>query len=297
MLTKATNTLRNDLTMMIKKLLSVVALSLTCTVALAAGGGHKLDTAPDRINDMASLQNGAKLFVNYCLGCHSANSMRYNKLTEIGLTDEMIQKNLLFTGEKVGDLMHIAMKPEDAKRWFGTAPPDLSVIARAKSENMGHSGVDYVYTLMRSFYRDTTKASGWDNLVFPSIAMPNILWELQGPRAMERTVVHEVEQADGSMQWERIVSKYDADGFSEIKAEPLKDYEGSAVDKALLSSPDPRQIAQFDNDVADLANFLGWMAEPMQLQRKQLGVWVLLFLGLFLVVAWRLNASYWKHVK
>src|SRR5690606_14983288 len=114
-------------TIMIKKLLGTIALSLVCGVSVAAGGGYKLDHAPDRINDMASLQNGAKLFVNYCLGCHSASSMRYNKLAEIGLTDEQIKKNLLFTGEKVGDLMHIAMTPQDAKKWFGAAPPDLSV--------------------------------------------------------------------------------------------------------------------------------------------------------------------------
>ncbi|MYN12405.1 cytochrome c1 [Pusillimonas sp. TS35] len=281
---------------MIKKLLSVIALSLSCTVALAAST-VKLDTAPDRINDMASLQNGAKLFVNYCMGCHSANSMRYNKLTEIGLTDEMIQKNLLFTGNKVGDLMTIAMKPEDAKKWFGTMPPDLSVIARAKSVNMGASGVDYIYTLMRSFYRDTTKISGWDNTVFPNIAMPNILWQLQGPRTMDRTTVHQVEKADGSKAWERVTASYDAQGYSTIKTEVLADYHGHASDKAVFTSADPRATATFDNNVADLANFLGWMAEPMQLQRKQLGVWVLLFLGLFLVVAWRLNAAYWKHVK
>ncbi|TEA77938.1 cytochrome c1 [Allopusillimonas ginsengisoli] len=282
---------------MIKKLLGVIALSLTCTVALASSGGHPLDRAPNRVNDMTALQNGAKLFVNYCLGCHSANSMRYNKLNEIGLTDEMIQKNLLFTGEKVGDLMHIAMKPADAKRWFGTTPPDLSVIARAKSENLGHSGVDYVYTLMRSYYRDTTKGTGWDNLVYPNIAMPNILWELQGPRTLDRTTVHEVEQEDGTTQWQRVTAKFDEQGFSEIKTDVLKDYEGSPVDKAVLSAKDTRKTAVFDNNVADLANFLGWMAEPMQLQRKQMGVWILLFLGLFLIVAWRLNASYWKHVK
>lgn len=281
---------------MIKKLLGIIALSLTCSVALASEGVH-LDRTPDRINDMAALQNGAKLFVNYCLGCHSANSMRYNKLSEIGLTDEMIQKNLLFTSDKIGDLMQIAMKPEDSKKWFGTAPPDLSVIARAKSQTMGHSGVDYVYTLMRSFYRDTSRPSGWDNLVFPTIAMPNILWELQGPVTLDRTVVHKVEQADGSEQWQQVVSKYDEQGFSTIKTDLLKDYEGSAVDKAILTPKDKRQAATFDNNVADLANFLGWMAEPMQLQRKQMGVWILLFLGLFLVVSWRLNASYWKHVK
>ena len=281
---------------MIKKLLGIIALSLTCTVALASEGGHKLDTAPSRINDMAALQNGAKLFVNYCLGCHSANSMRYNKLTEIGLTDEQIKKNLLFTGEKVGDLMHIAMQREDAKKWFGAAPPDLSVIARAKSTNLGPSGVDYVYTFLRTFYRDTSKATGWNNLVFPSVGMPNVLWQLQGPRALEHVTVHEVEKEDGSTQWERVTAKYDEQGFSEIATEALKDYHGDEVNHTKFTA-DPKASAYFDNQVADLSNFLGWMAEPMQQHRKQMGVWVILFLSLFLIVAWRLNAAYWKHVK
>lgn len=282
---------------MIKKLLGTIALSLTCAIAFAAEGGHKLDHTPDRINNMAALQNGAKLFVNYCLGCHSANSMRYNKLTEIGLTDEQIKKNLLFTTDKVGDLMHIAMTPADAKKWFGAAPPDLSVIARAKSTTMGPSGVDYVYTFLRTFYRDTSKATGWNNLVFPSVGMPNVLWELQGPRALERVAIHEAEKEDGTKQWERVTAKYDDQGFSEIKTEALQNYNGSASTKTVLSSPNPKMAADFDNQVADLSNFLGWMAEPMQLQRQQMGVWVLLFLALFMVVAWRLNSAYWKHVK
>ncbi|MGB3291174.1 MAG: cytochrome c1 [Burkholderiaceae bacterium] len=282
---------------MIKKLLGTIALSLVCGVSVAAGGGYKLDRAPDRINDMAALQNGAKLFVNYCMGCHSASSMRYNKLADIGLTDEQIKKNLLFTGDKVGDLMKIAMTPQDAKKWFGAAPPDLSVIARAKSATMGPSGVDYVYTFLRTFYRDSSKATGWNNLVFPSVGMPNVLWQLQGPRSLEHVTIHDAAQADGSLKWERTTAKYDAQGFSEIKSEVLKDYSGSTVDKAVLSSPDPRQTAAFESDVADLSNFLGWMAEPMQLQRKQMGVWILLFLAFFLLVAWRLNAAYWKDVK
>lgn len=282
---------------MIKKLIGTIALSLTCAVSFAAGGAYKLDHAPDRINDMASLQNGAKLFVNYCLGCHSANSMRYNKLTEIGLTEEQIKKNLLFTTDKIGDLMHIAMTPADAKKWFGAAPPDLSVIARAKSTTMGPSGVDYVYTFLRTFYRDTSKVSGWNNLVFPSVGMPNVLWELQGPVSLDHVTIHEAEKADGTKAWERTTAKYDAQGFSVIKTEELKDYSGSPVDKAILTPANTSNAAVFDNNVADLSNFLGWMAEPMQLQRKQLGVWVLLFLSLFLLVAWRLNAVFWKNVK
>jgi len=131
---------------MIKKLLGAFALMLTCTTAMAAEGGYPLERAPDRLNDVASLQNGAKLFVNYCLNCHSANAMRYNALAEIGLTDQQIRDSLLFTGEKVGDLMQVAMKPADAKKWFGAAPPDLSVMARAQSVNAGPSGADYIYT-------------------------------------------------------------------------------------------------------------------------------------------------------
>ena len=282
---------------MIKKLIGTIALSLTCAVSFAAESGYALEKAPDRINDMASLQNGAKLFVNYCMGCHSARSMRYNRLADIGLTDEQIKKNLLFTGDKVGDLMKIAMTPEDAKKWFGAAPPDLSVIARAKSTTMGPSGVDYVYTFLRTFYRDSTKATGWNNLVFPSVGMPNPFWQMEGPRSLNHVTVHQVEKEGGSLQWERTVAKYDTQGFADIKTEELADYRGGPQDKAVLESADPKRVAVFDSNVADLANFLGWMAEPVQQQRKQMGVWVLLFLGLFLIIAWRLNSAYWKHVK
>jgi ubiquinol-cytochrome c reductase cytochrome c1 subunit len=282
---------------MIKKLLGALALSFTCAISVAAEGGYTLDRAPDRINDLASLQNGAKLFVNYCLNCHSANSMRYNKLTEIGLTEDEIKKNLLFTSDKIGDLMKIAMTPADGKSWFGAAPPDLSVIARAKSTTMGPSGVDYVYSYMRTFYRDASRPTGWDNLVFPSVGMPNVLWELQGPRTLNRVSVSKVTNPDGSTKWQRTTADYDAQGFSVIKTEDLKDYHGEATSKVTLGSPDPARTAVFESNVADLSNFLGWMAEPNQLLRKQIGVWVLIFLALFLAVAVRLNAVYWKDVK
>ncbi|MEO6985101.1 MAG: cytochrome c1 [Paralcaligenes sp.] len=275
---------------MIKKLLGAIAISLTFTAAFASEGGYPLDRAPDRINNLASLQNGAKLFVNDCLNCHSANSMRYNALTQIGLTDEEIKKNLLFTGDRVGDMMHIAMTPADGKKWFGTAPPDLSVMARAK-------GVDYIYTYLRSFYRDTSKLTGWDNLVFPSVAMPNPLWQMQGPRALTRISIHEAEKPDGKTQWERVTAKYDAQGFSEVKTEALSNYRGPAISKDTFEAGNQAKTAEFDNNVADISNFLAWMAEPSQLFRKKLGVWVMLFLALFLLVAWRLNAAYWKDVK
>ncbi|MFC3340586.1 cytochrome c1 [Paracandidimonas soli] len=278
---------------MMKKLLGALALFLTCTVSFAAGGTYPLEKAPNRINDMAALQNGAKLFVNYCLNCHSANSLRYNKLTEIGLTEEEIKKNLLFTSDKVGDLMHIAMTPADAKSWFGTTPPDLSVIARARSVNLGPSGVDYLYTYLRTFYRDSAKGTGWNNLVFPDVGMPHVMWQRQGERTLTKTQVHQA----ADQQWERVTTVYDADGFSEVTREALSDYKGKATEEFKFEAANAQAAAQFDSDMADLSNFLGWMAEPVQQLRKQIGVWVLLFLGLFLLVAWRLNAAYWKHVR
>lgn len=282
---------------MIKKLIGAVALMLTCTVTYASEAGFPLETAPHRINDLASLQNGAKLFVNYCLNCHSAASMRYNKLQEIGLTDEQIKNSLLFTGEKVGDLMRVAMAPKDSAQWFGTTPPDLSVMARAKSVNAGPSGADYIYTYMRKFYRDTSKATGWDNLVFPSVGMPHALWERQGLRELTTVSVHQLEAKDGSKSWERVTTVYDPQGFSTVKTEPVADYHGKTTFDATFVPVDPQQSATFDKDMADLTAFMSWMAEPVQLLRKKIGVWVLLFLGLFFFVTWRLNAAYWKHVR
>ncbi len=283
---------------MIKKLLAVIALSFTCALpAGAASSGYKLDSAPDRINDMASLQNGAKLFVNYCLSCHSAVSMRYSKLTEIGLTDEEITRNLLFTTDSIGDLMHIAMTPADGAAWFGATPPDLSVIARAKSTTMGPSGVDYLYSFLRTFYRDAGRSTGWDNLVFPSVGMPHAMWQRQGPQALNRVTVGQEAQADGSQQWVRTTLDIDSQGFSAITTETLDNYSGDASDNVKLIPANASAAAVYDNDVADLANFLGWMAEPGQLKRKELGIWVIFFLAIFMAVAWRLNAVYWKDVK
>jgi ubiquinol-cytochrome c reductase cytochrome c1 subunit len=275
---------------MIKKLLGALALSLTCAISFASEGGYALDHAPDRMNDLASLQNGAKLFINNCLNCHSAHSMRYNRLADIGLSDDQIKKNLLFTTDKIGDLMTVVMTPADGKKWFGNAPPDLSVMARAK-------GTDYIYTYLRSFYRDTSKATGWNNMVFPNVAMPNALWQMQGPRSLAHTTVEEAENPDGTEHWQKTVAKYDEQGFSAITSETLKDYEGDGMDKAVFTPASTTQQAAFDNNVADLSNFLQWMSEPTQMLRKEIGVWVMLFLLIFLLVAWRLNAAYWKDVK
>jgi ubiquinol-cytochrome c reductase cytochrome c1 subunit len=164
-----------------KKLL--LSLLLVPVLAFASGAELHLDKAPDRSGDVASLQRGAKIFVNYCLNCHSASYMRYNRLHDIGLSDGQIRDNLLFTADKVGELMRISMQRADAKQWFGTAPPDLTVIARARASEAG-SGADWLYTYLRTFYRDDSRPTGWNNVVFANVGMPHILWELQGEQVM-----------------------------------------------------------------------------------------------------------------
>ena len=245
----------------------VAALGMVAGSAMAAGGGHPLDKAPVKTNDLASLQNGAKLFVNYCLNCHSATFMRYNRLRDIGLSEQQIQDNLLFTSGKVGDMMKAAINPAQAKAWFGVNPPDLTLIARSRA-GAGGSGADYIFTLFRTYYRDPVTPTGWNNLAFPNIAMPHPLWELQG----ERKPIFEVSQQHGhevrhfTGRWEQV-------------------------------TPGTMTPQEYDKTVGDLVNFLQWMGEPAQNKRVSIGVWVLLFLLFFTFLAWRLNAAYWKDVK
>lgn len=234
--------------------------------AKASEAGLAWDVAPARQNDMASLQNGAKLFVNYCLNCHSAAYLRFNRLKDIGLTDTQIKQNLLFTSEKVGETMKAAIDPRQAKEWFGVNPPDLTLMTRSRSGAHG-TGADYLYTYLRSYYRDDTKPTGWNNLAYPNVAMPNVLWELQG----ERRPVFE-EQGEGGhrvsvfKRWEQV-------------------------------TPGSMTPMQFDHAVADLVGFMQWMGEPGRGTRTRLGVWVLFFLLGFTFLAWRLNSVFWRDIK
>ncbi|MDO9135628.1 cytochrome c1 [Hydrogenophaga sp.] len=243
----------------------MLALGLS-GATLAAGPSFPLDKAPQRTNDMAALQNGAKLFVNYCLSCHSASFMRYNRLRDIGLNDKQIAENLTFTTDRIGDTMKSNMDPVMAKKWFGVNPPDLTLVARSRSSRNG-PGHDYLYTLLRSYYRDDAMPTGWNNLAFPNIGMPNPLWELQG----ERQPI-----------FENVVSK----------GQEVKVHTGWEPVKAGTMS-----ASEFDNNVGDLVAYLQWMAEPEQNNRVRIGVWVMLFLSVFTVVAWRLNAAFWKDIK
>ncbi len=257
---------------------TLIHFMLAGLLLLGAAGGARANTEgiawdsfpKERVTDMAALQHGAKLFVNYCMNCHSAAYMRYNRLRDIGLTEAQIKSNLVFTGAKVGDLMKNAMDPKDAKDWFGGVPPDLTLIARSRAEEGKGSGADYVYTYLRSYYRDDGKATGWNNMAFPNVAMPNVLWQLQG---QQRAVFVEQKNPHEEGKTEHVFK-----GF-----EPI--------------TPGTLSQAEFNTSVADLVAYLQWMSEPAQTDRVRLGVWVLLFLAVFTVIAWRLNAAYWKDIQ
>lgn len=250
-----------------KVLISLLAALGFMVGAQANTGGPAWDKAPNKTNDLPALQNGAKLFVNYCLNCHSAAFMRFNRLKDIGLSEQQIKDNLLFTTEKVGETMKSAIDPRQAKAWFGANPPDLTVIARSRAAAGKGTGADYLYTYMRTFYADDTKPTGWNNLVFPNVGMPHALWELQGKRVpvYETTTEHgqEVHVFKG---WEQV-------------------------------TPGTLSPEQYDQAVGDLVNYLQWMAEPAQNTRVRIGVWVLLFLSVLTFLTWRLNAAYWKDIK
>jgi len=244
------------------KLLALAAALLPVASLAAGGGGANLDKANVDVGNRASLQRGAANFVNYCLGCHSAQYVRYNRVAaDLGITDQQLIDNLMFTGERPHDTMRIAINADDAKRWFGVVPPDLSLIARSR-------GADYLYTFLRSFYADPAKASGSNNLVLPGTAMPHVLWELQG-----------VQEA----VWEGHV---DAAGNAQRH---FKEF--------TLATPGTLTPEQFDGFVRDTVNFLEYIAEPAQLKRRALGFPVIAFLIFFTLLAWALKKEFWKDVR
>ena len=251
-----------------KKLLFGLLLSVGLVFgAHAAGGGIAWDKAPNKTNDMVALQNGAKMFVNYCQNCHAAAYMRFNRLKDLGLTDQQIKDNLLFSTDKIGETMKVAMDVKNAKDWFGVIPPDLTLVARSRSDFGKGTGADYLYTYLRTYYRDETKATGWNNLAYPNSAMPHVLWELQG----ERKPVYEEAMEHGK------------------KVSVLKSWQ--------QVTPGTMTPLQFDQSMGDLVGYLQWMSEPVQNNRVRIGIWVLLFLLILTFAAWRLNAAFWKDVK
>jgi ubiquinol-cytochrome c reductase cytochrome c1 subunit len=218
----------------------------------------ELEPAGNNIDDVTSLQRGAKYFVNYCLGCHSAKYVRYNRLAQdLQITEQQLVENLMFTGERPFDTMAIAMRPEDSTRWFGISPPDLSLISRSR-------GTDYLYTFLRSFYQDPSSPTGVDNVVLPGTAMPHVLWELQG---LQRAVFEEHEGALPEFT-----------GFEQIR-------------------PGTLAAEDYDRVVRDIVNFLDYIGEPIQRDRHALGIRVIAFLLVFLLIAFLLKKEIWKDVK
>jgi ubiquinol-cytochrome c reductase cytochrome c1 subunit len=263
----------------------VVLLALAAPLALAAEESVRLDSAPIDPRDVASLQAGARTFVNYCLNCHSAGMMRYHKLLDLGLTEQQVKDNLLFTADKIGELMTVAMTKKDAKEWFGTAPPDLSVIARAR-------GPDWLYTYLRSFYRDPESATGWNNMVFEHVAMPHALWTLSGQQVQVERKFKNMEQAEAVGRMQRNAWKIDV---------LTPDQAGKDGDRFILKTirtETAGSLSQIDYDilVRDLVNFMAWMSEPNQLARKQVGYVVMLVLLVLLVLTYLLYKEFWKDV-
>ncbi|MFZ4538833.1 cytochrome c1 [Propionivibrio sp.] len=181
----------------------LLALLFVPVTVFAAAALH-LDKAPDVQGDKAALQNGAKVFVNYCLNCHGVSFVRYNRLTELGLTDQQVRDTLMFTADKIGEPMRVAARPAEQKQWFGVQPPDLSLVARARASGDG-SGADWVYTYLRSFYRDDQRPTGWNNTVFANVGMPHVLWELQGQQVLN----HETHKLELSVPGQLSPAEFD----------------------------------------------------------------------------------------
>ncbi|RDD82657.1 cytochrome c1 [Dyella tabacisoli] len=241
-----------------KKYVSSIALVFgllvggTSAMASEEGG---LPSAGTNVNDQASLQRGAKLFFNYCVGCHSLKYARYARISEdLGLSEKEVMENLNFTGAKFGEPVISHMPEASGQQFFGKAPPDLSLEVRAK-------GADWVYGYLNAFYLDPSRPVGWNNTVFPNASMPNPLWELQG-----------------------------------LQTAVMKADDKEAVEKLELTQPGKLTPVQFQQATRDLATFLEYVAEPAALQRQRYGIWVLLFLAGFTLLAYMLKKEYWKDV-
>lgn len=246
---------------MVKRL--VLAWLLTVPVpVLAAGGGEGMLHANNDLTNIASLRRGARNFVNYCLGCHSASFVRYNQLAQdLQLSEEQMLNNLMFTGNRIYDTMNIAMPEGESKAWFGRTPPDLSLTGRSR-------GADWIYSYLMTFYVDEKAPMGSNNLILPGASMPHVLWELQG---LQRAVFRE--ELDDQNNVHKVFERF----------EPIT--EGT------LS---PKEYEQF---ARDLTNFLAYIGEPVQLKRRAMGGWVLAFLLVFFVLALLLKKEYWSDVR
>ena len=245
-----------------KKLIFGFLLTLAPAVAMSSTAVH-LDSANIDLSDKASLQNGARYYFNYCAGCHSLQYMRYNRMAAgLGLTEQEVMDNLMFVPSKIGNPIVNAMDKQASAGWFGVAPPDLSLITRAKK-----NGTDWLYTYLRSFYVDPSRPFGVNNIVFPDVGMPHVLWDLQGMQEAKFDIV-----TDEQGHEHKTFAGFD------------------------LATPGTLSVDEYDAAARDLVAFLTYVGEPGQLERQRLGIYVLLFLAVFFVVAYLLKKEYWKDV-
>lgn len=267
-----------------KKLLVTLAAAVLASAsahAVAAGGADlRMSPAPVHRLDAESLQRGARNFVNYCLNCHSAKYMRYERLQDIGITEQQIKDNLMFASDKIGSTMTVAMTPAEGKQWFGTPPPDLSVISRVR-------GTTWLYNYLLGFYRDEKSATGWNNLVFPSVAMPHVLWELTGPSRLQSKEFDDHGKA--------VAAAIAVKGLS--KVEPLPGGKWAVLTVADdPDAPGQMQSVQYREFVTDLVNFLDYVGEPNKNKRISLGIVVLMYLVVLFALVFALKRLYWKDV-
>ncbi len=259
-------------------LLGLLLAASAGVAAASVGADIRLEPAPINRLDAASLQRGARTFVNYCLNCHSARYMRYNRLTDLGIDPAMIRDNLMFATDKIGNTMTVAMSPKDAKTWFGTPPPDLTVEARVR-------GVDWLYNYVLGFYRDEGAASGWNNLVFPNVAMPHVLWKQGGVNRLVSTEYKDHEEA--------LVAAIGVKGLAVLAPAKQNKF---VVETAVTDEPGTMTPAQYKTMIADLVNYLDFMGEPSKNRRINVGIVVLLYLGVLFVFAFWMKREYWKDV-
>lgn len=260
---------------------ALIALVVTvfCTLlpvnAIAAGGhGAVVDTVHMNISDKKSLQNGAKIFMNYCLSCHSAQYSRYNRVAkDLEIPLAVMEDNMMFTTERAGDLMKSTMTEADGKKWFGVAPPDLTLISRVRKPN-------WVYTYLRGFYQDDSTASGWNNSLFENVAMPHALYELQGVQKLVGKVDAAELHGDASHGEGDHTSTFQIVGDAKFE----------------LVQPGELSPAEFDAAMTDLTAFLTYLAEPAQLQRTKMGIFSLLFLIILMGLTYLLKKEYWRDV-
>jgi ubiquinol-cytochrome c reductase cytochrome c1 subunit len=256
--------------------MKVLALGL-CLLPLAVSASEHgaMESAQIDLGDKASLQRGAGLYMSYCSGCHALSYQRYSRLGEdLGLTQAQVEQNLIYTDAKIGETMTTGIDAGQAQAWFGKAPPDLSVEARAKAE-----GADWIYNYLKSFYIDESRPNGWNNTVFPGASMPHVLWELQGLQHPVTAAKHK--NAKGEQQ---------PCGKGEYQGQCIT---GFAIPEAQQGRLSPEE---YDRVARDLSAFLAYVGEPAALQRQSIGVWAVLFLAFFTFLAYLLKTEYWRDV-